>query len=205
VSALDFAVRGLIAGLVIAVPVGPVNVFCVRHMLAKGWRSGVLSGLGAAAGDTLYGAIAAFSIRFIIQFLHVQQSRIRLAGGILLTIIGALHFRRRSSPFSGPQRGPAQYSDLISSFLLNLTNPTAVLSFLGVLAALGLAYGRHWSSTVFLVSGIFCGSMTWWIVLSAAVHHLRHRFTPRMVIAMNRVAGLAIGGFGVALIALSCM
>jgi arginine exporter protein ArgO len=52
--------------------------------------------------------------------------------------------------------------------------------------------------TVFLVGGIFCGSMVWWIVLSIIVNRFRGRFNDRALLLMNRIAGIAIGGFGVA-------
>jgi threonine/homoserine/homoserine lactone efflux protein len=288
--------RGLIAGLIIAVPVGPVNMFCVRQTLAKGWRSGLLSGLGAAAVDTLYGTVAAFSIRFIIRILVQEQFRIRLFGGMLLLIIGIAYFFKQPVLLDAPGHCAAVHSDLIPAILLNLMNPTAVLSFLAILAALGLAArgestegrvpsaawagarrrdagdavsiveerqrrrcprsaGTHWAhgycgpisallvvndvpashppralssarkphargllyfhhgllghpmrwwSPLFVVNGIFCGSMGWWIVLSAIVNRFRGRFTTGLVIYMNRVAGLAIGGFGVVLMVLSC-
>ena len=59
---LGLPIRGLAAGLIIAAPVGPVNLLCIRRTLEKGWKSGMVSGLGAALADTLYGAIAGFSI-----------------------------------------------------------------------------------------------------------------------------------------------
>jgi threonine/homoserine/homoserine lactone efflux protein len=86
---------------------------------------------------------------------------------------------------------------------LTLTNPTTVLSFLALLAALGMGNQRQWWLTVFLVVGIFCGSMAWWIVLSSIVNHFRGRFNDRILQSMNRFAGLAIGGFGVAVCVLS--
>jgi len=199
---LDLLWRGMIAGFVIAAPVGPVNVFCMQRTLARGWRSGLASGFGAAAGDTLYGAVAGFSITYIVDFLVREQARIRLFGGILLVAIGISYLLRGPQPLHACKERVAG-SDLLSTFLLNLTNPTVVLSFLAVLAALGLADRRPWGLTLFLVGGIFCGSMSWWIVLCAAVNHFRDRFNDRSLAMMNRIAGLAIGGFGVWLFVLS--
>ena len=121
---------------------------------------------------------------------------------MLLLVIGIAYLFKRPALFDAPRHCAAAYSDLVSAFLLNLTNPTAVLSFLGLLAALGLGHPRRWWSTLSLVGGIFCGSTAWWIVLSAVVDRFRGRFDPRIVMCMNRVAGLAIGGFGVALMVL---
>jgi threonine/homoserine/homoserine lactone efflux protein len=200
---LDFIVRGLIAGLVIAAPVGPVNVYFLQRTLTKGWKSGLACGFGAAACDTLYGAVAAFSITFIIGFLVREQSHIRFFGGLLLVVIGISYCLRRPKPLPAQNGSARVLSDLISTFLLDLANPTAVLSFLAILAALGLACQRHWALTVFLVGGIFSGSMLWWIVLIAAVRCLRCRLDVQVVMWMNRVAGLAIGAFGIALIVVS--
>jgi len=66
------AIRGLVAGLIIAAPVGPVNLLCIRRTIEKGWRSGMISGLGAALADTAYGAIAGFGISLVI---HVSDQR----------------------------------------------------------------------------------------------------------------------------------
>ena len=88
--------------------------------------------------------------------------------------------------------------DMRSTFLLTLTNPTTVLSFLALLAALGMRGHRQWWSTLFLAGGIFCGSMAWWIALGSIVNRFRDRFSDRIPLSMNRFAGLAIGGFGIA-------
>jgi threonine/homoserine/homoserine lactone efflux protein len=196
---MELLIGGIVVGLMIAVPVGPVNILCIRRTIGAGWRSGVISGVGAAAADMLYGGIAGFSITLIIQFLVREQFWIRLFGGILLVGIGIWYFFKRPAPLDARlQDRESAYSDIRSTFLLTLTNPTTVLSFLALLAALGLGNPRHWWLTVFLVAGIFCGSMLWWIVLSVIVNHFRDRFNRRLLLLMNRFAGLAIAGFGIA-------
>jgi threonine/homoserine/homoserine lactone efflux protein len=196
---VDLLLGGIIVGLMIAIPVGPVNILCIRRVIGAGWRSGVISGIGAAAADMLYGGVAGFSITLVIQFLVREQFWIRFIGGILLVVIGIWYFFRRPAPLHAHiQDRRNAYSDIRSTFLLTLTNPTTVLSFLALLAALGMGASRHWWLTVFLVGGIFCGSMVWWIVLSSIVYQFRDRFNDRLLLLMNRFAGLAIGGCGVA-------
>ena len=201
---VELLIGGIIVGLMIAVPVGPVNILCIHRTLEAGPRSGVISGLGAAAADMLYGGVAGFSITLVVQFLVREQFWIRFFGGILLVAIGIFYFFKRPEPLNAQKLDRAgSYSDLRSTFLLTLTNPTTVLSFLALLAALGMGDQRRWWLTVFLVGGIFCGSMVWWILLSSIVNHFRNSFNDRIMLLMNRLAGLAIGGFGVAAIVLS--
>src|SRR5512141_2056080 len=92
---IKFFIKGVLAGLAIAIPVGPVNVMCVSRTISKGWTSGLLSGLGAAAADAFYGGIAGFSISFVSALLLRDQFWIRLFGGILLILIGIAYYRKR--------------------------------------------------------------------------------------------------------------
>jgi len=195
--------KGLLAGLAIAAPVGPVNVLCVSRTLTKGWKAGLVSGLGAATADAFYGAIAGFSINFIIQLLIRQEFWIRLIGGSFLVVVGLLYYFKRAGSLEARESGSAKQSDFVSTLLLNLTNPTTVLSFLAVLAALRASQPKSWWLDWLLVLGIFCGSLLWWIVLIAIVNRFRSRFDDRAMLWMNRLAGLAIGGFGAFTLVLS--
>ena len=195
--------KGLLAGLAIAAPVGPVNVLCISRTLRKGWKSGLASGLGAATADALYGAIAGFSINFIIQLLIREEFWLRLIGGSFLIVVGLLYYFKRAGSLEAQEAGSAKQSDFVSALLLNLTNPTTVLSFLAVLAALRASQPRSWWLDWLLVVGIFGGSLFWWIFLVMIVNRFRSRFDDRTMLWMNRLAGLAIGGFGAFTLVLS--
>lgn len=200
---LELPLRGLAAGMLIAAPVGPVNMLCIRRTIERGWKSGIFSGLGAATADTLYGAIAGFSITLVIQFLIREEFWIRLLGGLLLMVIGVVYYCKPPRSLEAGEDNSSANSDFVSALFLNVTNPTTVLSFLAVLAALGVGRQRPLWQTSFLVVGIFSGSMTWWIILVSAVNLLRNRITDRALLWMNRVAGIAIGGFGLVNVLLS--
>jgi len=189
--------KGMIAGLMIAAPVGPVNILCINRTLTSGWKSGVICGIGAAAADMFYGAVAAFSVSLVIQFLVREQFWINLVGSILLMVIGISYFFNQPKPLTLQNEvSSTVYSNLRLTLLLTLTNPTTVLSFLAVLAALGVRDHRVWWLTVFLVVGVFWGSMAWWVLLSSIVNHFRDRFNSRFLLLMNRIAGLAMVVFG---------
>jgi threonine/homoserine/homoserine lactone efflux protein len=201
-EALQLLMRGAAAGLAIAAPVGPVNVLCVSRTLTKGWFSGFISGVGAAAADTLYGSVAGFSISIVISFLIREQNKLRFFGGILLILIGIWYWFKRPDLLSTRGRAKDPHSDFVSTFLLNLTNPTTVLSFLAVLAVLGLSEHRAAWLTLIMIGGIFAGSMIWWLILIGITHHFREKFDDRALFRMNRIAGFLIGAFGIVMLCL---
>jgi threonine/homoserine/homoserine lactone efflux protein len=199
----DLLIRGLAAGLIIAAPVGPVNVLCIQRTIEKGWKSGILSGFGAAVADTIYGAIAGFSISLVIRFLIHEEYWIRLIGGMLLIVIGVIFYFRPPQSLETAKPHSSANSDFLSTLFLTATNPTTVLSYLAVLATLGLGKQRALWQTSILVAGIFCGSMTWWLTVTSTVNLLRSRVTDRAMHWMNRVAGIAIGCLGLVNLLLS--
>jgi len=194
--------KGLAAGLAISASVGPVNVLCLSRTLTKGRKAGLISGFGAATADTMYGAVAGFSVQWVLGFLLREENWIRLFGGILLIALGVFYYLRRPKGLRETRQEKTTQSDWVSAFFLNLTNPTTVLSFMAVLTALGFTE-RAWWQGLTLVLGIFAGAMLWWTILAAVIDHFRDQLSDGFTVWMNRVAGVAIGGFGVVTLALS--
>jgi len=189
--------RGLVIGFSIAAPVGPIGVLCIRRTLAKGQASGLVSGLGAATADALYGCIAGFGLTFISKILISQQIWFRLIGGAFLFYLGLKTFLARPAEQAASAQGDGLVGAYGSTFFLTLTNPMTILSFAAIFAGLGVASasGNYLSAGV-LVLGVFIGSALWWLILSGGVGLFRTRFTPYGLRWVNRVSGVIITGFG---------
>jgi len=194
-----FLLRGLLIGFSIAAPVGPIGVLCIRRTLARGWAFGLLSGLGAASADAIYGAVAGFGLTFVSGFLLSQQKWLRLVGGLFLCYLGVRTLLRRPAERAAEATGSGLLGAYLSTFLLTLTNPITILSFVAIFAGLGVASsGQDYGSAAILVLGVFCGSACWWLLLSGGVGLLRARVDARAMLWINRLSGLVILGFGVA-------
>ena len=190
--------QGLILGLSIAAPVGPIGVLCIRQTLTYGWRTGLLTGLGAAAADMLYGAVAAFGITFISDALLAGGIWLRLAGGGFLLYLGVRTFLRQPVQIDEATPPQTDRSAFFTTFLLTLTNPMTILSFAAIIAGLGTGpASRGYFPALLLVAGVFLGSSTWWLLLSSGVNLIRGRIRPALLVWVNRVSGIVIFAFGV--------
>jgi len=194
----SFLLRGLAIGFSIAAPVGPIGVLCIRRTLAEGRLAGLLSGLGAASADAVYGFIAGFGLTYVSNMLVGYQSWIRLVGGLFLCYLGVRTFLSR--PAESPTRGKGEglLWDYASTFVLTLTNPMTIISFAAVFAGLGIGSATDdYRSATLLVLGVFGGSAAWWLILSGGVSLWRSRFNRQALVWVNKAAGLVILGFGV--------
>lgn len=190
--------KGLIIGFSIACPVGPIGVLCIQRTLAQGNMHGLITGMGAASADAIYGIIAAFGLTFISGFIVEQSFWFRVLGGLFLCYLGIKTFLSRpvDPAASGGRQGLlGAYS---TTFLLTLTNPVTILSFAAIFAGLGLVSGSpRYGSATLMVTGVFMGSALWWLILSGSTNLLRERVDRTRLIWVNRFSGVVILTFGV--------
>lgn len=182
-------------GLLLAVPVGPIGLLCLRRSLTVGTAAGMAIGLGAATADAVYAGIAAFAMGIAAPFIS-GSSWLGIAGGVVLIAIGLKDILHRQAPASPPTlRG--HFGAYAGTVLLTLTNPATVLTFAAVIVGLGLVpdLASMFDRLIF-VAGVFIGSTAWWIVLSATGGKLGDRLPPQAVRWTRRVAGGAFVGFG---------
>lgn len=191
--------KGLVIGFSIAAPVGPIGILCIKRTITSGRLAGLVSGLGAATADAVYGCIAAFGLTFISSFLIHQQSWLRLLGGAFLCYLGVKTFFTRPAESSTQSNELSLLNAYGSTFMLTLTNPLTILSFAAIFSGLGLldSDGNYLSATI-IVLGVFIGSACWWILLSTGVSIFRSRFSTTGLLWVNRISGLIILGFGIA-------
>ncbi len=197
---LWFFAKGLLIGFLMAFPIGPMGVLCIRRSLVHGRTMGFVTGLGIATGDALYGAVAAFGLTAVSSLLMSQERLITIIGGLFLLYLGIKFML--SVPAENPHSNDGTLpllSTYVSTVALTLTNVATILSFVAIFAVFGLGNGTNgWTAAGLMTVGVFIGSMSWWIVLSEGVHHLRSRLSIRSLRWGNVLSGVIIAGFGVA-------
>ena len=118
--------QGIAVGIVIALPVGPVGVLCVRRTLFEGAWFGLASGLGAALADTMFGIVAGFGLTAVRDVVLGYQDLLGAAGGLFLVVAGARALAKRDVPEPEPLAGERVLGAFASAFALTITNPITI-------------------------------------------------------------------------------
>lgn len=182
--------QGLIIGLSIAAPVGPIGLLCIQRTLSNGFFSGWLSGLGAATADLIYGVIAALGLTLVLQLLDQWSVVIQVLGITFLIYLG-IHTWRQPVSHRAAQlvNRSGLFRDYLSTFVLTLANPATILAFIGIFSGFQLQPGGE---PMQLIAGVFLGSALWWTLLASLSLPLHGRLTDRIQHWINRVAGLTL-------------
>jgi threonine/homoserine/homoserine lactone efflux protein len=192
-----FLIKGLIIGVSIAAPVGPIGILCIRRSLRDGMGMGFIAGLGAATADAGYGAVAGFGLTALSGFIIRYRFWVGLLGGAFLCYLGVRTFLSKPSGGPAPEKEGSALAAYGSTLGLTLANPATILSFAVVFAAFGLGSTVGYAAAIALVSGVFVGSAIWWLMLSWAVSLVRNRVNTSWMQAINRTSGGALFAFGV--------
>jgi threonine/homoserine/homoserine lactone efflux protein len=199
--------KGLVVGLVIAAPLGPIAMVCISRALVDGRIAGLATGLGAAIADALYGCVAGFGLSAISGPMQAHSVWLRMGGGLMLCLMGlkALIFPPAlGSPHAKP-RPTGLHSGLLvnvsTTFVLTLSNPVTLLAVAALFAGMGSeTLASDYGDAGLLVLGVFTGSGLWWLFLSFSAGWVRAWLNQKTLTRISRIVGLAIMVFGLVVI-----
>ncbi|MCF6366416.1 MAG: LysE family translocator [Bacteroidales bacterium] len=200
---ITFIIKGVAIGILVSIPVGPVAVLAIQRSLNKGFKSGFITGIGAASADIVYAVIAGFSITFISDFLIENQTYIRIIGGLFLILIGYRIFISNPAKQIRKLRtkGNNYYKDFFTSFLVTVSNPLTILAFGAIFASFNMVDKESGTFSVFiLIITVFSGAAFWWIALTAITTIFKNKIRLRNLLWINRITGVLIVLFAVLLI-----
>jgi threonine/homoserine/homoserine lactone efflux protein len=201
-----FFLFGILFGLVLAAPVGPVAALCFERTVTEGRWHGFLSGLGAAFADAIFGAIAAFGMGTVSSWIADHQGNLRLVGGTVLVLLAIKTVTapapKQTNKVAGRVHTESLPQDFISAFVLAITNPLTVIAFLGLFATWGIGAAEIslWDGA-WLVGGVFVGSAVWWIALSAVAGLIRDIIDVVYQRWINRISALILFASGLFVLA----
>jgi putative LysE/RhtB family amino acid efflux pump len=197
--------KGFAVGFAIAAPLGPTAILCIRRTLDRGRLFGFATGLGAAVADAVLGSVAAYGLMQLSRiggFMAAHHLWLGIAGGILLVILGLLEWRGRAPAPARETNGRGLLACFFVTLLVNLANPTTILSFAAVMAVLGVTgrgpghLGADGDGIVGFIIGVLLGSLVWWWTLVVGFGLVRHRLGAGTLVWLNRLSGTALFSFG---------
>lgn len=190
-----FFLRGVLIGLLFGVPAGAVGAMTVQRTWNYGIKAGLLTGFGSSVADCIYACVGAFGLTVISEFLLKYQTVINLAGGGLVLYMGLHLLLSKKKPDEIPSVS-GRIKTFLSSFLVGITNPAAVLTFLFAFSYFGISGDTNLMQGICLVIGVFLGTYLWWTALSVIVGILKGRQKKEHLQVMNRIFGVILCLFG---------
>ena len=197
---LEVLFKGVILGLTVSVPIGPAGILLVNRTIKKGILSGIFSGMGLAAADTILAVLAGLGFTFIISFFQDEKFIVSFIAGIVILGVGIKVIT--TNPIKEFRKKEKDKKSLIGDFLsllaLSLSNPLTIFVFVAFFSGINLSSGIRPQLVPFLlVPGVLIGALSWWFGLSFLVSRFKKNIRLRSIVKVNQVAGIAIMFIGI--------
>lgn len=192
---VDILWKGILIGVVVSAPLGPVGVLCIQRTLNKGRWYGFVTGLGASLSDIAYALLTGYGMSFIFDFISANQFYLQLVGSVMLLIFGFYTFRSNPVQSIRPisSNKGSYFHNFVTAFFVTLSNPLIIFLFIGLFARFGfLAPGVRLFEQISGYVSIALGALLWWFGITFFVNKVRARFNLRGIWMINRVIGIVV-------------
>lgn len=197
---LDTIYKGIIIGLFISVPLGPIGMLCIQRTLNRGQKYGIITGLGATASDLLYTVVSLFFLSFVLDFIEQYRLSIQITGSLILVIFGYFIFNSHPStqPKPSESRQFSMFGDFITSFGLTLSNPLVLFVLIAVFAKFEFITNKSTLTEISIgIISILSGALLWWSILTFLVSRFRLKLNLKGLRTLNKITGIIIVLIGI--------
>ncbi len=193
--------RGLMIGFIIAVPVGPVGVLCLRRTFHHGRLSGLVSGLGAVTIDMIYATVAIFGLTFVADIVIQHRDFLHIFGVILLTFIGWKIFFSQPHGKNLALDHKGLFHDYVSTLGMTLAQPGALLTLFGIFSSVAPRVAGHPRAAIFVLIGTALGASLSWVIVTYIANRLHQKVSAESFMHwVNKIAGILIWIFALLLL-----
>ena len=189
---------GFLSGLLLSIPVGPINLTIINEGARRGFRWAALIGLGAVVMEVIYCAFAFTSFASFFSRGKVKAA-MELFSFVFMLFLGVKFLMARSIPAAHQieeriEKKFHPHSAFMTGFVRVMGNP-GVLLFWIILAANFIS--REWvertgQSKLACIVGVAGGTSLWFFGLSWAVSLGHKKFSEKTLLRMEHFSGISL-------------
>lgn len=193
---VQYLLNGIMIGLIFGMPVGAVGAMSMQRTMRHGPLAGFLSGLASSCADVLYACVGAFGLTMISDILLDYQRPISWIGALFLILIAMQMMRNKEQRNLIKESEHKEFfSMFLSSFMVAITNPAAILSFLFAFSIFEINGSLNLFDGLQLVFGVFIGTLCWWGLLVVLVNYMKEKLHILWFHRLNIAFGVILIGF----------
>jgi threonine/homoserine/homoserine lactone efflux protein len=207
-DSLIAALTGFVSGLVVSIPVGPVNLTIMNEGARRGFKWGAMIGVGATVMEVLYCALAFTSFASFFSKGYVEAA-MQVFSFAFMLFLGVKFLMAKSVPVmdrieerieKGIEQKLDPHSAFMTGFVRTMANPGVLLLWI-VLAANFISRGwvePNGQGKFSCLLGVAAGVGFWFIGLSWAVSLGHQKFSEKTMLRMERGSGVGLLILGMA-------
>jgi threonine/homoserine/homoserine lactone efflux protein len=196
------ASTGFLWGLLLSIPVGPVNLTIINEGARRGFRWAALIAAGATAMELIYCALAFTSFAALLQKGYIKAA-MQIFSFAFMLFLGVRYLMAKSVPVVDRiEHGIEQrieerlhpHSAFMTGFVRTLANPGVLVGWI-ILGANFISLGwvqPTMEGKLFCLAGVAAGVALWLFGLAWAISLGHQKFTEKTMLRLERGSGIGL-------------
>lgn len=185
-------VSGLLIGVLVSAPMGPVGMLIIQRTLNRGRWPAFFTGLGAAVSDLVYCLLTGFCLSFITDFIETNELLLQILGSLVLIAFGVYLFQK--NPARSLRRRHETHTpfwaDVAAGFLFTFSNPLILFFIIGLFGRFNFLMPEfQYYHYIVGYASIIVGALLWWFTITFFINKVRAHFNVRSMWLLNRIIG----------------
>ena len=195
---IEILLKGILIGILVSAPMGPVGMLCIRRTFYKGRWHGFMTGLGATLSDVCYAVLTTLGMGFVVNFVEANQTPLQLMGSLVLGGFGLYIYHSNpakliSKPKEKHKKKRTFTQDFLTAFLLTFSNVLIVLLYIGLYARFGFVLPEHSVEMMGVgILGIALGAIAWRLFITTLFAKLGTLINVRRIGLLNKLIGVSV-------------
>lgn len=191
---LLLSLKGLLIGLIIAFPCGPVGLIYIKRATTDGFLAGFVSGLGLALAHLFYAIALIFGYLEMLTIFNNNKKILIIISSVFLIAIGFLIFKTKQKTFLRLEINNSKtlIGFFLSAFIITLANPIVIVQFTFFFSLFKIFSLSDVKSYIFLINGLVIGSLSWPILTSLILPKIGRRLPSSRLNNFQKIIGLII-------------
>jgi putative LysE/RhtB family amino acid efflux pump len=191
---LSELVTGVLLGLGVAMPVGPVCLLCCNYAMTRGFRMAIAAAIGTSIADALFAACAILGVDWMSDWLARHGVLFCTVSAIFLIYLGITALRAKGiGELKGGDLSGGKLKAALTLFCLTIANPLTILTYATLIGSMGIGVvpGER-MVTALVAGGVFVGSVGWWALVTGCVSRFRHKLSLTWMSRLRQVGACAL-------------
>lgn len=193
-SVINLVWMGILVGLGVAIPIGPVNVEIIRRNIYAGLSNGIAIACGATLADTTYILLTLTGILLFFK-QPLLLSLIGMLGSLILAWFAygsftAGHLKIKKNAIKQPF-----LRVWLAGYFITLLSPMSILFWLSMGTQIATLANHNQAATWALPLGVIIGTLSWSMSLNFILHKTRHQISDRVLHRLNQLGGIILATF----------
>ncbi|MEG1617160.1 MAG: LysE family translocator [Bacteroidales bacterium] len=186
---------GVLIGILVSAPLGPIGVLVIQRTLNKGRHAGLMTGMGAAVSDLLYALVSGLGLSFIMDFVTSNEATLQIVGSIVIFVLGLYLWKKNplKDLNTSAVSNTSHATYFATGFLLTLSNPLIIFFYLALFARTNfMLEATTWTHYMVGYASVMTGALIWWFFITWIMNKARNHFKIRSLFLVNKIIAMVM-------------